>query len=430
MWSVRNRTKFPDSATQVLSKAWNQSLDNKLSNRIWKVAPTFKLVHSAFRLLLAVRYRKNLVLTVMMAAFLLGGLYYATAPRRYAAKAGLLITQTQPDRLDTSLTTEEALRKNTMPTFENLIRSAKVLEGALKMLSSSDLVDLADIPRDQWISSLQKKISARAIRSTSILEVGYCSKDPRVAVNIVAAVVQSYLDFMDRMHRGTAGELSRMLNQEREQLAKKLSLKQNELLEARRKFADMGFRSDGKTLHPMVQRAVFFNDALIAAQKKRVEQEALLAAIETAIANGEDLGQYMMSVGDAVGREMLLSSLGLGSRDAYTQASLERSLLEDRSELMTVQQKSGTEPSRGHRPRRASSHDRTIYLLCTGSNQPPRRRTGAKSIGAVAGENGASEAGRVAQGRGDTERPLRGHPRRGHQPDRTTGPESRCSTAT
>lgn len=303
--------------------------------------PNVQLIHSLLRMVLAVRYRKNLVLAVMTAAVLLGGLYYATAPRRYAAKAGLLITQTQPDQLDISLTTGETLRKNTMPTFENLIRSSKVIEGALKNLPPSDLVDLAGIPREQWIPVLQKEINAKAIRSTSILEVGYRSKDPQVAVNVVRAVVQSYLDFMDRMHRGTAGELSRILTQEREQLAEKLALKQEELLKTRRQFADMGFRSDGKTLHPMVQRAVYFNDALVEVQKKRVEQEALLASIQTAILNGEDLGQYMISVGDAVGREMLLSSLGLGNRDSITQASMEKTLLDDRAQLMTIQQNLG-----------------------------------------------------------------------------------------
>ena len=92
-----------------------------------------------------------------------------------------------------------------------------------------------------------------------------------MAVNVVRAVVQSYLDFMDRMHKGTAGEISRMLTKERDELAEKLAHKQEELLDCRRHFADMGFRSDGKTLHPMVQRAVYFNDALIAAQKQRVE---------------------------------------------------------------------------------------------------------------------------------------------------------------
>jgi polysaccharide biosynthesis transport protein len=303
--------------------------------------PSAQMAYSLMRLVLAVRYRKNLVAAVMGAAMLLGWLYYATAVRLYAAKAAMLVTQTRPDRLDTSITNEESLRQNTMPTFENMVRSAKVLEGALKNLAPADRIDLADMPKECWVTYLQGKLSAKAIRATSILEVSYRSKDPQVAVHVVQAVVQSYLDFMDRMHKGTAGEISRMLTKEREEQAEKLTRKQEELLEARRHFADMGFRSDGKTLHPMVQRAVYFNDALIAAQKKRVEYEALLATIQTATANGEDLGQYLMSVGDVVGREMLLSSLGLGARDANTQAGLEQSLLADRAELQSIQQNLG-----------------------------------------------------------------------------------------
>jgi len=300
-----------------------------------------QLVHSLLRLVLAIRYRKNLVVALMVAAVLLGGLYYATATRRYSAKAGMLVTQTGRDRLDTSITNDDSTRQNAMPTFENMVRSAKVLEGALESLSPADRVDLADLPRECWIEKLRANLSSKAIRATSILEVSYRSKDPQVAVNVVRAVVQSYLEFMDRMHKGTAGEISRILTQEHEATAEKLNRKQAELLEARRHFADMGFRSDGKTLHPMVQRAVYFNDALIATQKQRVEQEALLASIQNAISNDEDLGQYLMSVGDTVGREMLLSSLGLGSRDANTQASLEQDLLTDRAKLKTIQQNLG-----------------------------------------------------------------------------------------
>lgn len=306
-----------------------------------EVHSTAQLAHSLLRLVLAVRYRKNLVLSVMAAAVLLGGLYYATAVRRYSAKAGLLVSQSGRDHLNTSITNEDLQRQNTMPTFENMIRSAKVLEGALKELPPADRIDLADLPEERWIAALQANLTSKAIRSTSILEVSYQSKDPQVAVNVVQAIVQSYLAFMDRIHKGTAGEISRMLTQERDDVAEKLSRKQDELLECRRHFADMGFRSDGKTLHPMVQRAVYFNDALIAAQKQRVEQEALLATIQTAVLNNEDLGQYLMSVGDVVGREMLLNSLGLSSRDGYTQANLEQTLITNRAELQTAQQNLG-----------------------------------------------------------------------------------------
>ena len=249
-----------------------------------------------------------------------------------------------------------------------------------------------------------------------------------MAVNVVRAVVQSYLDFMDRMHKGTAGEISRMLTKEREELAEKLSRKQQELLECRRHFADMGFRSDGKTLHPTVQRAVYFNDALIAAQKQRVEHEALLATIQTAVLNGEDLGQYMMSVGDAVGREMLLNSLGLGSRDANTQASLEQNLIADRAELQTAQQNLGPMHPEVVALGREGPADRAVPRLRAGAHQPARGGTPQEPVGAVAGADGAAEARRIAEEGGDPQDPLRGDPRRSHQSQRPTGPDRNART--
>jgi capsular exopolysaccharide synthesis family protein len=222
-----------------------------------------------------------------------------------------------------------------------MVGSAKVVEGALKQLSPNDRIDLGGETEKQWVGTLQQNLNAKAIRMTSILEVSYRSKDPQVAVNVVQAVVQSYLDFMDRMHKGTAGEISQMLTRERQELAEKLAKKQQELLDCRRDFDDMGFRSDGKALHPMVQRAVYFNDALIAAQKERVANEALLATIQTAILNGEDLGQYVMSIGDSVGRALLLNSLGLSQQDMNAQVGLEQNLISARAELEMAQQNLG-----------------------------------------------------------------------------------------
>jgi len=297
--------------------------------------------HVLLRFFAAVRYRRNVLIAAMAACALLGGLYYATATRFYSSKAAMLITQTGPDTLNTSITGEELLRRNTMPTFENVIRSAKVLQGALEKLSGSDRVDLAGVPRERWIDVLQGNIRSKAVRATNILEVSYCSRDPQVAANVVRAIVDSYLEFMDKIHKGTAGEVARVLTKERIDVAGKLAQKQEELLQVRRRFSDMGFRSDGKTLHPMVQRAVYFNEALIAVQKQRVELETSLAAVEAAVRNGDDLGQHLLAVGDVVGREVLLAGLGLSARDSNTQANLEQLLLADRAQLRTLEQNLG-----------------------------------------------------------------------------------------
>ena len=300
-----------------------------------------QIVHTLLRIVLAIRYRMNLVIAVMAASVFLGVLYYTTAPRWYSSKAVLLVSQNGRDQLDTSIANAESMHENTMPTFEKIIISAKVLEGAIEKLSPADRVEFVNKPREAWVGILQKYLISKVIRSTSILEVSYCSKDPQVTANIVSAVVQSYLDFMDYMHKGTAGEISRVLTKERNEEAEKLARKQEELLEVRRNMSDLGFRSEGKTLHPMVQRAVYFNDALLSSQKERVEYEAALAALQGAIRNGEDLGQYMMIVSDVVGKEMLLNSLGLSTQDISTQANLTQNMLNARAELATMQQNFG-----------------------------------------------------------------------------------------
>ena len=282
--------------------------------------------------------------------------------------------------------------KTTCPPSRICLRSAKVLEGALKNLNSDDRVDLVGLPQELTVGGLRANLSAKTIRNTSIIEVEYRSKNPQAAKNVVEAVIQSYLEFMDQMRKGTAGEISRVLTQERGKLAEKLNTKQEELLNARKNFADMGFRSEGKSLHPMVQRAVYFNDALIAAQKERVELDALQATIQTAVANNEDLGQYVLSVGDVVGREMLLNTLGLGSRDVYTQNSLEQNLITARAELQTAQQNLGP----AH-PQVVTLTERIqlIQQFLDSSQQRIGPTVGGKSkqpIGALVAANGATKA--------------------------------------
>ena len=182
-----------------------QSVDSASTEPELGTQSSVQFVHSLLRFVQAVRYRKNLAITVFVAAMLLGGLYYATAPRRYSSKAALLVTQTNRDRLDTALTNDEMQRQNSMPTFENLLRSAAVIDGALKNLTPADRVDLLGVPADRQVARLQANLTVATIRSTSILEVSYNSKDPQVAMNVVQAIVQSYLDFMDTHAQGDGG---------------------------------------------------------------------------------------------------------------------------------------------------------------------------------------------------------------------------------
>jgi polysaccharide biosynthesis transport protein len=300
-----------------------------------RVNSTTHSLHALMHFLRVVRSRQNIVFSAIAVAGLLGGLYFATATRYYQSKASLLVLQTGVDLNNTSMTTD-GIRQGLMPTYERLFSSAIVLEGALNALAPDERQDLPSSSKEAAIQALRVNLSAATVRQTNIIEIGYKSKNPKASVSVVNAVLRSYLDFMDKTHKGTASEIINVLTKEKSQLDEKLKAKEQEVLAARKSFHDLGIRPGTNVLHPMVQRAITFNDALIAAQRKRLELQTTQAAIQSAIRNGEDLQQHVLTLENTVGREFFLSALGFGSRDVAIQSNLEKSQIEDQAQVRTL----------------------------------------------------------------------------------------------
>lgn len=299
------------------------------------------IVHVLLQFAMAVRYRKNVVVAALLASGLLGALYYSTATRYYSAKASLLVMQPGNDMLDQSAVSQAASRQSLMPTYENLITSAKVLEGALPHIPPEDCIDLAHLKREQWPKALRQNLSAQTVRFTNIIEIEYLSKDPGAAVSVVKAVVESYLDFMDRTHKGTASELIDVLTRQKTQVAEELAAKEDQLQAARQEAGDLGIGTGEKARHPLMQQWTTFSEALVETRKQRVAMEATLHAIETSLRKGEGLEQHIMTVADIVGRELLLESLGINQHDAAIQLNLERDMLADQAKLQSMEKHLG-----------------------------------------------------------------------------------------
>ncbi len=293
------------------------------------------LVHTALSFLRLVRCRKNVMFAALLIALLLGGLYFMTAPRYYEADASLLILQTGGDVLATSMPAETS-QHEIIPTYCQVIKSAIVLKAAISQLSAKDRIDLRNVPREQWVETLQANLTAVALRRTNIIHVTYRSRSPSAAAAVVRAVVQSYFDWIDKTHRGTADEIIQVLTDQKKRVEGNLQQREAQLLAARRDYGDLGIKSGGSIVHPLVQRAIRLNEALVEVQESRLEQQATLAAVQSAVQNGEDLQHHILAAQEAVGREILLAGLGFNNRDATVQANMERSMLQDQSELETL----------------------------------------------------------------------------------------------
>jgi capsular exopolysaccharide synthesis family protein len=292
------------------------------------------VIQALLRFFHALRYRQHVLFVSLAAAALLGGLYYATATRMYSASASLLVMYSGFENTTPALGGEGLLRQNTTPTFESLVTAPKVIEGALPYLQPEYCVDLAGASQENWAGIIQRGLKARTVKNTSIIAITYCSRAPESAVNILGAVVQAYMEFLDKTNKGSAAELIRVLTKEKADLVVKLAQKERELLEVGAQVGDLGIRAeDGKIVPPSVQQVLAFNDSLIQTQRRRIELEATLAAVQAAMRSGQDLRQYFTGLGEGIGKELLFRGLGLDAQDTATLTTLERGVVDDRAAL-------------------------------------------------------------------------------------------------
>ncbi len=300
------------------------------------------IVYALVQFALAVRYRKNVVILAVLVALLLGGLYYATATRYYSAKATLLVMQAGDETRGTNWTGQGTENNGLMPTFEKLITSAKVVGKAVARLRPESRVDLAEVPREKWAGAITKNLTAKTVYNTNLIDIEYYSKDPDAAVNVVQEIYNSYIDFMDTAHRGTASELIDGLMQQRNSYQKEL-LQLRQLLEEKKRACGgfVGGGEDNKYLHPAQERMRMVQLALFETQDKLLELKARQATIESAIHNGENLQPHMLALSEVVGREMLMVQLGFDPRDTAGQAAMEKALLDDRAKLASMEEHLG-----------------------------------------------------------------------------------------
>jgi len=289
------------------------------------------LVPATLRFLRIVRYRQNMIITMLCIAALVGTGYYALATRYYQSTAKLLIVQQHEDQLST--VGDHVASDNTMATHRELVVSPVVLKNAIENLAPEHRVYFQRKSPRKWVATLANNLMAKTVRRTNFIEVRYQCQNPEVAAATVRAIIESYLQFVENTHKGTAGEVVDVLTTERTKLETSLNGKQHELQKFRQKVGHIAVSSDDGVVEPIVKRAIFLNDNLMVAQQKRLELQASLASIETALENGEDVHQYLASVEEIVGRQMMLASLGLSKQDLDLLSQREKDLLDVQAEL-------------------------------------------------------------------------------------------------
>ena len=220
------------------------------------IAASGELFTAIFRFLRIVQYRKNVILSVVCLFILMGVAYFALATRLYQSTAKLLIIRQQQDQVST--VGDSAGSDNTMATHRELVRSPIVLQQAIKFLKPEHRVDLQGVPQHKWADVIGNNLSAKTTRKTNFIEVSHRSKSPEAATAVVNAIIQSYLQFIEETHKGTAGDVIATLTKERDELHLSLVAKQTKLQQFRESVGHIAINSGDGIVEPIIQRAIHF----------------------------------------------------------------------------------------------------------------------------------------------------------------------------
>ncbi len=283
------------------------------------------------RLARVVKYRRRTVLWTLAACLSVGAAYYATAQRYYRSTAKLLVVDQSTGDLVTM--NDQAGSDNLMATHKELVKSSEVLTRAIERLAPEFRIDFVDEKPNQWVRTISERLSASTVRKTNFINVGYDSLDPEAAAAVVRAVIEAYVDFVGETHRGTAAEVLEVLTVERDQLEESLAMKQLELQQSRERVGHLSLPDREDVVDPIISRAIQFNDALLEAQRRRLDLQSSLTTIELAIQRGEDLSRHMGLVEESIGEAAMLSAMGMGPNDMEVLAAQQAKLINQRDEL-------------------------------------------------------------------------------------------------
>ncbi|MEM1268959.1 MAG: polysaccharide biosynthesis tyrosine autokinase [Bacteroidota bacterium] len=272
-----------------------------------------EFLHGLLRIWRLMLRRQRVIFTVLASHVVLGVVYFALAPREYQSDSKLMIIQQSPDQVSTL--NEQSGSDTIMSTHRELVRSPVVVGAAIEKLAPEHRIDLAPEPPSDWVDTIAERLSASTVRKTNVLQVSYRSADPEAAAAVVTAVTDAYLDFVEKTHGDTAAEVLAKLTAERDLKRRELAERQQELQQLRQTIGHLSVESRDGVVDPTIARAIQLNESLVEIQKQRLETQASLATVEAALSRGEDVRPYLALVEETVGREALLSTLGMSEQD-------------------------------------------------------------------------------------------------------------------
>ena len=236
------------------------------------------------------RHRK-LIVCMAILGVLAGVAYVAQSTSIYESSAQILIIKKQTGiNSNADSNYEDLVTDDVLATQIMIIQSPLVVKRAVEDHGLSQLASFRGLGDPTWMitSGLSVAKGSRAAREANVLTVSYTGSDPRDCSKVLAAVINSYRDFLNETYRNVSAETIGLISTAKDDLEKQLISKEAAYLEFRK--SSPFHWADGATGSPNIheRRLTQLEDARQTMQKRERELTAHLAALQEAIKRGDN----------------------------------------------------------------------------------------------------------------------------------------------
>lgn len=247
--------------------------------------------------------RKAYVALGAVVGLALGVLYWSMAPKTYESSAQILVLKKRPDAPISAATASSPLASNLNPnedfldTHQTVIRSAVVLGDAVVKGRLSDRATFQasgyptrDLARSLTVGRDRDKSSGNK-SSSQILNISFRCAHAEDCGPILAAVIESYRDFLNNSTHDSTKEALKLITKARDLVQNDLESKEKAYAEFRLNTPVLWKTSYGTTLY---QERLEKIDAQRASLGMRIAQiRTTLDAVDTAIKQGRSRAELL-----------------------------------------------------------------------------------------------------------------------------------------
>ena len=225
--------------------------------------------------------RRWYVIGAATLALVVGLVWCGTAPPTFEATGRLVVTQNQSESLPVQ--TRDQDHADYLETHAAIIHSDLILNRALQALGR--IPEGHDNAPPQLIKSILKRLVVeREERDAQVLALSYRSADPADAQQLLAAVVQSYRQFLTEQQQDVAKELLSLIRQAKDELQAELHQKEQDYIAFRDKNAIIPVGRDGTSA--ALLRLQLLEQSLAQASVRKLQADVRLKALRQTFAQG------------------------------------------------------------------------------------------------------------------------------------------------